>query len=295
MERRRIHNFAEDREIAEAYRYCANVTRSSSTNFYLAFLTLPREIRASSLAAYAYCRMCDDIVDEPEPGADQKAQLEQVRKSVKDAYSGLANGPIWIALADTFQRFDLDQSHLLAVADGCEMDIDTDRYETFEDLLVYCHRVASSVGLMCIEICGFDNPDAPALATDLGVAFQLTNVMRDVREDALRGRVYLPLEDLEQFDVSHDELTGSTASPRFRRMMAFQIERARNYYESGSKVLPMLNNGRSCPDLMLNFYSRILDNIETADGDVLSKRIGLGTASKIALMTKLLLKSAIRF
>ena len=295
MGQQRMPTLADDRLIADAYRYCARATRKSSTNFYIAFLTLPREIRSSSLAAYAYCRMCDDIVDEPEPGADPKADLEQVRKSVRYAYSGIAEGPLWIALADTFQRFEVDQAHFLAVADGCEMDIDTDRYETFEDLLVYCRRVASSVGLICIEICGFDNPDAPALATDLGVAFQLTNVMRDVREDAIRGRVYLPLEDLERFDVSPEELSDDLPTPNFRRMMSFQVERARSYYRSGSKVLPMLKSGRSCPELMLNFYSRILDNIEAAEGDVLSKRISIGTTSKIALTAKLLLKSAIRF
>lgn len=280
----------DDAQISAAYRFCATATRQASTNFYLAFRTLPSEMRRSAYAAYTFCRMCDDIVDNPLPDKDPERQLDAMRKSISDAAGGVAEGPIWIALSDSFRRFKLSPAHFMAVVDGCQMDIDIDRYETFADLVVYCRRVASSVGMICIELCGYDDSRAPKHADDLGIAFQLTNMLRDVGEDARSGRIYIPQEDMRRFGVDEDDLLMSEPTLNFRRMMQFQIGRARDYYISGAKVLPMLKQGSGCPELMLSFYSRILDNIDAADGDVLSRRIGIGTMSKLMLLMRFWLR-----
>ena len=280
----------DDAQISAAYRFCATATRQASTTFYLAFRTLPSEMRRSAYAAYTFCRMCDDIVDGPLPNKDPKRQLNVMRKAISNAAGGVAEGPVWIALADSFRRFKLSPAHFIAVVDGCQMDIDIHRYDTFTDLVVYCRRVASSVGMICIELCGYDDSRALKHADDLGIAFQLTNMLRDVREDAESGRIYIPQEDMRRFGVQEHDLLRDGPTPNFRRMMKFQIGRARDYYISGAEVLPMLKQGRSCPELMLNFYSRILDNIDAADGDVLSARIGIGTMSKLMLFTRFWLR-----
>ena len=280
----------DDAQISAAYRFCATATRQASTNFYLAFRTLPFEMRMSAYAAYTFCRMCDDVVDSPLPNKNPEHQLNDMRKAVDNASEGIAEGPVWVALADSFRRFKLNPAHFIAVVDGCQMDVDINRYATFADLATYCRRVASSVGMICIELCEYDDPRAPKHADDLGIAFQLTNMLRDIGEDARSGRIYIPQEDMRRFNVHEDDLLREEPTPNFRRMMKFQIERARGYYISGAKVLPMLKQGSSCPELMLNFYSRILDNIDAADGDVLSRRIGIGNISKLMLVARFWLR-----
>ena len=273
-----------DRQIATAYRECASLTRGANSNFYLAFLSLPKELRRAIHATYAFCRLCDDIVDEPKAGLDPSAELDKVELALSMPHEGeYAASPIFTALPHAIGQFGLDTKYFIDVIDGCRMDIDTNRYDTFEDLRVYCRRVASAVGIICVSIFGNRSPDAIRYADDLGIAFQLTNILRDIQEDYSNGRVYLPQEDLAHFGVAESEFAGETPSANFREMMRFQLDRARDYYERGERVIPMTTRGRECLELMSGFYSKILAKIEACDSDVLSQRVSLSASEKLSI------------
>ncbi len=273
-----------DRRIENAYKECARLTRSASSNFYVAFLSLPNELRRAIYATYAFCRLCDDIVDEPSRGADPGNELDLVQTALDDAPSTkYAGSPIFIAVEDAIQVFELDKQYYIDVIDGCRMDLGINRYETFEDLRVYCRRVASAVGIICISIFGHSDRKAIEYANDLGVAFQLTNIVRDVREDFANGRVYLPQSELRAYGVSETEFADSRPSDNFRELIRFQLDRARGFYQSGERVIPLAIRGRQCLELMSGFYFRILEKIEENDADVLSHRVSLSTAEKLSI------------
>ena len=273
-----------DRQIEDAYKECARLTRSASSNFYVAFLSLPSELRRAIYATYAFCRLCDDIVDEPSQGADPGSELDLVQNALDGATSTkYVDSPIFIALEDAILRFELDKQYYVEVIDGCRMDLGTNRYETFEDLRVYCRRVASAVGIICISIFGHSDRKAIEYADDLGIAFQLTNIVRDVREDFANGRVYLPQAELRAFGVAETELADDLSSDNFRELIKFQLDRARGFYQSGERVIPLAIRGRQCLELMSGFYFRILEKIEENDADVLSHRVSLSTTEKLSI------------
>lgn len=273
-----------DRQTAEAYRECARRTRGASSTFYVAFLSLPRELRHAIYATYAFCRLCDDVVDEPAADRDPAKELYRIQHALLGADSAPAeHAAIFTALHHAIDRFELNQQHYIDVIDGCRMDLAQVRYADFDELEAYCRRVASAVGIICVSIFGYTSPEAVARAYDLGIAFQLTNILRDVREDYANGRIYLPQDELSRFDVTEADIAAADASARFRALMAFQIDRARSYYARGEQVMPMLRQGRHCIGIMSSFYSRILDKIAAADGDVLSARVGLSSRDKAAL------------
>ncbi len=284
-----------DNRIETAYRECARITRSSSSNFYIGFLALPNELRRAIYATYAFCRLCDDIVDEPASGQDPASELDLVQVALDNrTVTSYEDDPIFVAIEHAIERFDLDKQYFIDVIDGCRMDIGTNRYETFDELSVYCRRVASSVGLICISIFGHQSPSALKYADDLGIAFQLTNILRDVREDYSNGRVYLPRDELREFGVSETEFALDTSSANFRRMLRFQVDRARGYYERGERVIPLATRGRQCLELMSGFYSRILDKIGEEDADVLSNRVSLSTSEKLSMTLGVAWRSAWR-
>ena len=273
-----------DKQIEMAYKECARMTRAASSNFYIGGLVLPNELRHAAFATYAFCRLCDDIVDEPTVGQDPGTELDVVQVALDDASkTRYAESPIFVALEHAIDRFSLDKKNFSDVIDGCRMDIAINRYESFDDLRVYCRRVASAVGIICISIFGHTGRTAIEYADDLGIAFQLTNILRDIREDYANGRVYLPQDELRNFGVLESEFAGEQRSENFREMMRFQLERARRYYESGERVIPLAIRGRQCLELMSGFYSRILQKIEESDADVLSQRVSLTTAEKISI------------
>ena len=273
-----------NKRTANAYRQCAKLTRKASSNFYVSFLVLPPKLRRAIYATYAFCRLCDDIVDEPGLGIDPDSELDLVQAALANAsQTRYSEHPIFVALEHATDRFDLDKRYFEDVIDGCRMDIRIDRYETFEDLRQYCERVASAVGIICISIFGFSSPKAIQYANDLGIAFQLTNILRDIREDYSNGRVYLPQEELREFAVSESEFGFDTPSANFKKLMEFQMERARNYYKSGERVIPMAVRGRQCLELMSGFYSRILEKISENEADVLSNRVSLSTQEKLSV------------
>lgn len=279
-------------DVDDAYDACARITREASTNFYYAFLTLPLEKRRAIYATYAFCRLCDDIVDDQERAGDPAKQLDAVRKQLEKAYDGTETGTIWTALADSQHRFGIEKSHYSAVIDGCEMDLTQSRYETFDDLVDYCKKVASAVGLVCIEVCGYEDQLAVQHAIDLGLAMQLTNMIRDVQEDAKKGRIYLPMEDLRRFEYSEEELMAGTVNSNFRRLIKFEVQRAREYFDRGNLLFPLLDRrSRACPQAMAEVYMRLLDKIEDANYDVMSNRVGLSKRAKVSLAVKLWLRS----
>ena len=281
-------------DVALAYLECQAITKASSTNFYYAFLTLPPQKRQAIYATYAFCRLCDDIVDDPERRETAEVDLAGLRAQLRDAYEGRPNGPVWIALGDAQRRYGIPMSHFTDVIDGCEMDLTKSTYETFEELVQYCRRVASAPGLICIEVFGYSDERAVEYAIDLGIAMQLTNIIRDVAEDARDGRVYLPNEELEKFGYSKSTLMAGTVDDSFRALAKFQIERAHRYFESGARLFPLLDRrSRACPRTMSSVYRQLLGRIEAADYDVFGERISLSRTAKAALAAKLWIQSRI--
>ena len=278
--------------LADAYEECRLIARREARNFYYAFLTLPPEKRRAIYAAYAFCRYCDDAVDEVATLEAKQAALVNLTTRLDDAYHDRPDGPVFTALAHSAETFLIPQSYFQDVIRGVEMDLTQNRYHTFEDLRLYCYRVASVVGLICIQIFGYSHPRARDYAVDFGLAMQLTNILRDIQEDLGRDRVYLPLEDLQRFGYSVDDLKREVRNDAQRRLIAFQIERARTLFKSGVRLIPYLTRRtRACPAILAALYSRILHNISSNEHIVFDGRISLTSREKLLIMTTTWLKS----
>jgi 15-cis-phytoene synthase len=266
------------------YERCALVTSRSSSNFYYAFMLLPAERRRALHALYAFCRFLDDISDDER--FDNPADLlKRWREELDRVYGGTPTRAISRALADSVRRFNIPREHFDEFIAGVEMDLTRKRYRTFEELRLFCYRVASTVGLMCIEIFGYSNPAARDYAENLGIALQLTNIMRDVREDAGRARIYLPLEDLSQFGVSEDDILHGVYSPSFVALMEFEARRARDFYARAEAALP--NEDRSSlvtAEAMRLIYGTLLDRIVKSNYRVFDGRLSLSAPRKLYLV-----------
>jgi phytoene synthase len=267
-----------------AYEACRTITRREAKNFYYAFLTLPVAKRRAIYAAYAFCRHCDDSVDE-ETSTDAKlTALADLHSDLEATYSGNASSPVFLALADVAKQYDIPQDYFREVILGVESDLVKDRFKNFDELREYCYRVASVVGLICLQIFGYDNDDAKEYAVDLGLAMQLTNIIRDVREDLEMGRVYLPQDEMARFGYSEEDLRSGVRNQAFMDLMQFQSQRAREYFDRGFKLLPYLSRrSRACPAVLGALYSKVLDRIEASDYDVLESRVSLSKAEKIRI------------
>ena len=276
-------------DLDAAYDLCRRITKAEAKNFYYAFRTLPAVKRRAIYAAYAFCRLCDDISDEDMTREKRLEGFQGVRESLIHARQGRFDESLFVALGDAATRFGIPWEHFDEILDGVEMDLDISRYETFDDLREYCHKVASVVGLVSIRIFGHDeHPEVETYAVDLGLAMQLTNILRDIKEDAGRDRVYIPQDELRRFGVSETDLTNGVVNGPFRELMRFQVERAREFFESGRKLIPLLEpDARACTAVLIGVYSSILDRIEAADYDVFSQRMSLGTREKLVTMAKL--------
>ncbi|MGD9857095.1 MAG: phytoene/squalene synthase family protein, partial [Planctomycetaceae bacterium] len=231
-----------DSTVADSYRYCQRLARRTGRNFYFSFLPLPRPLFRDMCALYAFMRVTDDLGDdESRSPAQRQAALRSWRGELDAVLAGeRPSHPVVAALADVQRRHEIPPEYLHAVITGVESDLRPAEIETFAELSDYCYHVAGAVGLCCIHVWGFADPRAKERAVDCGVAFQLTNILRDLRADAQAGRVYLPREDLRQFDYSADDLRGSVRDERFRALMRFQVERARRYYERGAALHALL-------------------------------------------------------
>jgi len=270
-------------DLANDFRFCREVTRRSASSFYYALRLLPPERRKALYAVYAFCRAVDDAVDEA-GAVEAPALLGEWRAELERCYGGVPLHPVTVALAASLERFPVPRSALSAVIDGVEMDLVKRRYATFAELELYCRRVASAVGLASIEVFGYTNPAARDYAVDTGLALQLTNVLRDLSEDAARDRIYLPEEDLAAFGIPAEDLLRGIYNRRFCDLMAFECERARSYYRSAEARLPREDFASLRPaEVMRRTYERVLDRIVEERYFVFGRRLGLSRGRKAAL------------
>jgi 15-cis-phytoene synthase len=266
------------------YARCAEITRRASSNFYYAFMLLPRDRRRALYAVYAFCRFVDDIADD-DGIKEPSAMLARWREELTKVFAGTPSRAISRALSENVRRFKIPRRYFEDVIDGVEMDLTQRRYQSFSDLYLYCRRVASAVGLICIEIFGYRNQSTRVYAERLGVAFQLTNIIRDVAEDAARGRIYLPLEDLARFDVSEAEILNSIYSPRLRTLIEFEAERARRYYREAEVALIDEDRGSMlAAEGMRLIYASLLERIERTGYRIFERRVSLSAPRKLYLV-----------
>ncbi len=265
--------------LQESYAHCRAVAKARARNFYYSFILLPPEKKNAMCAVYAFMRYCDDLSDEP--GATRTA-IDRWREALTEALAGRPDeNPTWPAFLDSVERYSIPHEYFYDMIEGVASDLTPRTIDTFDDLYQYCYRVASVVGLTTIHIFGFKSPEAIPLAEKCGIAFQLTNILRDVREDAELGRVYLPSEDLARFNVSVDDLQHARRTEQFGRLMEFETERARRYYRESAPLLDLIDK-QSRPSLwaLIAIYSRLLDHLAESKYDVLTRRISLSSVEK---------------
>ena len=264
--------------------YCRRRTAASGSSFYYGFLCLPAPRRRAIMALYAFCREVDDVVDDSFDADTARAQLDEWRAEIARVYAGTPKHPVGLALADVVGEFRLPEEQLLEIIDGMEMDLERNRYEDFTQLQLYCYRVASVVGLLSAEIFGYTDRRTLRYAHDLGMAFQLTNILRDVGDDARRGRIYLPQDELVRFGVSEDDLLAGRYSPQMNELLAFQAQRAREFYDRALGELPAADRRAQRPGLiMAAIYRRLLDDIVAGGYRVLGDPPKLSTTLKLKL------------
>jgi phytoene synthase len=290
-----------------SYRFCRRTSRRAGSSFYAGFLLLPRAKRRAMNALYAFMRHTDDLADNPRPGHLRAQALSEWRAALEHALLGQFDLPggdprqdagshgsrrqtgraLLPALADTVRQFRIPPEHLRAVIDGVETDLNRRRYETFAELRHYCEQVASAVGLACIYVWGFRGPEALQPARKCGIALQLTNILRDVREDAEDDRVYLPLEDLRQCDYSVDDLMRGVADERFARLIALEVARAEQYYREGAELIEWLEtDGRRILGMMMATYRALLEKIKCCPQELFTQRIRLSRRRKLRITAR---------
>lgn len=277
-QRHRIHS--DHHALDKAYRHCAEVTKQNSRTFYMASSLLRREKRRAAHALYALCRTTDDLIDKGDKSKDLRAALESWRARV--AATPHPNDPVALAWADAQAQFDIPHGYAQQLFDGIARDLTQQRYQTFDALTEYCYGVASTVGLMVMHIVNFRGAAAVPYAVKLGIALQLTNILRDVGEDYRAGRLYLPLEELSAFGITEAEIESGHVTDRWRAFMRFQIERTRMLYAEAEPGIGWLDpDGRFAIAAASRLYSAILDDIEAHDFDVFTRRAHLGAWAKL--------------
>lgn len=289
-------------QLDHAYAVCRGITRSAARNFYYAFIVLPRAKRNALAAVYAFMRHSDDICDDPGlPLAEKHARLAQWLEELHQVLDGKAtDDPVLMALADAQRRFTIPLELFDQLVQGTAMDLPESEssgpapaiaYRTFDELRGYCHYVASVVGLVCIRIFGYRDPAAEPLAERCGLAFQLTNIIRDVKEDAAMGRVYLPEEDLARFDLSAEHLSDVFDAAALRPVLELEAERAREFYRSAEKLLPLIDEDcRPALWTLVEIYRRLLEKIAARGYDVFRERVRLTVPEKLHILSKGILR-----
>lgn len=276
--------------LEQSYRYCRDVARRRAKNFYYSFLLLDKVQRDSMCAIYAFMRHSDDLSDDP--AATDKVKLARAvalwRVQMDAAFHGrFDDDPVWPAFHDTVTRYNIPLRFFHEMIEGITSDLEPRRIATYDELYRYCYQVASVVGLTIVHIFGFDSPKALLLAEKCGVAFQLTNILRDVREDAELGRVYLPAEDLAQFGVTPEQLKTGSEDEHFRRLMRFEAARAHSLYDESAPLIGMIRpRSRRSLWALREIYLRLLRKLEAHNFSVLSKRLNLPTHTKLWLLAR---------
>jgi len=262
--------------VEESYAFCERVARTQAKNFYYSFLLLSRPQRQAMCAIYAFMRYCDDLSD-----------AEGVADRAGDIARWQAEHPVWPAFSDAVARYRIPHEYFRAMIRGVSSDLEPRQIQTFQELYDYCYHVASVVGLTIIHIFGFDDPRALELAERCGVAFQLTNILRDVREDAEHGRVYLPAEDLARFGVDPKELAGGALSPALRSLLEFEAGRARSYYQEAQPLTNLVDSrSRASLKALIGIYARLLERISNSGYEVLRERVRVPAWEKLWILAR---------
>ncbi len=261
------------------------IAKKSKSSFYYAFNLLPTEKRDAMNTVYAFCRQTDDIVDLGTETEDLKYEkLRKWRIELEKSLDGYSDYQILNKLASTIQKFNIPLEPFFELLVGMEMDLQKNRYLTFEDLQLYCYRVASTVGLMCIEIFGYKHASTRDFAVNLGIALQLTNILRDIKKDASKGRIYLPQEDLKKFGYDENDLLNNTYNDNFQKMMKFQVQRAKEYFDKATESLNLEDKkAMFAARAMQHIYYRTLNKIVAADYDVYHNKIKISTFKKVGI------------
>ena len=282
-----------DTILKTSYQACERIAKERAGNFYYAFTVLPREKRRAICAVYAFMRYCDDISDSDNPPASKLEALQQWRSTLDETVAGsFGESVVLPAFHHTLGKFNIPPKYFHELIDGAQMDLSISRYQTFDDLYQYCYRVASVVGLICIHIFGFSEDVAMKYAEYDGIAFQLTNILRDVKEDAERNRIYLPLDDLIAAGYSESDLLSGIIDERFRELMSMEVERAKSYYKMGTPLVNYIDApSRAGLLAMVGIYSSILGRIEERDFDVFKSRVTLSTTEKLGIAARSLISS----
>jgi 15-cis-phytoene synthase len=280
---------------AEAQAYCTAYTKNSGSNFYYSFLFLPKTKRDAMYTVYAFCKAVDSAVDEPAAGSDPKDELKRWLNELDAVYSGTPTTPIMVSLAHHVKTMGIPKAYFEELIKGVEMDLFNNRYVTFDELSLYCYRVASVVGLICLHIFGVTSARAQDYAVALGMAFQLTNILRDVGTDATERRIYLPLEDLRKWNYPEKALLNRSYSPEFCALMEYEASRAHHYYKRADAALkglsPFERRALTVAEIMRGIYSRILDQIERSNYQVFGQRISLTTTQRLIIALRIWLRS----
>ena len=273
--------------------YCQQKTAASGSSFYYSFMFLPKQKREAITALYAFCREVDDVVDEYTELKVAQVKLAWWKDEIRNLYKGNPIHPVTKALQPFVHAYHLSEEHFIEIIDGMEMDLKFNRYQDFKQLQLYCYRVASVVGILSAQIFGFENRKTLKFAHDLGLAFQLTNIIRDVGEDARRNRIYIPLDDLAKFRVSEEDILRSRESDAVRQLLEYEIERAESYYDRALNELPAEDRKKQRVGLIMTAIYRTLLREIKADGaeKVLNFRTSLGTLRKLTLAFSTWLKN----
>jgi len=283
--------------LTQSYSHCRHVARTQAKNFYYSFTVLPQEKRAEMCAVYAFMRYSDDVSDEAAVSKHKRCQLDRWRAALERAFEGdYGDSLILPAFHDTAAKHNIPKKFFDDLIDGVEIDLTKTRYETFEELYQYCYRVASVVGFVCIHVWGFSGGNAAYIPAEAcGIGFQLTNILRDIKEDAERGRIYLPLEDLRRFDYTENDLLTCVTDSRFQALMRFECERAREFYQKALPLEPMIDPvSRPTFQIMYRIYRGLLEKIEAQDYDVFSQRARLSTPRKVGIVAQAWLGSRLQ-
>lgn len=275
------------------HQYCKQKAAASGSSFYYSFLFLTKPKRQAIIALYAFCREVDDIADECKDTSVASIKLAWWRNEIANLYAGKPQHPVTKALAEVIHLYQLDQEHFLEIIDGMSMDLAQNRYADFKQLQLYCYRVASVVGLLSVQIFGFTNRKTLKYAHDLGIALQLTNIIRDVGEDARRNRIYIPLADLEKFNVSVADILNSKPSDKVRALLEYEIERAETFYDKALRALPDEDKKTQRTGLMMAaIYRTLLREIKADDPTlVMNARISLPPMRKFWLALRTFMRN----
>jgi 15-cis-phytoene synthase len=269
----------------------ATITRKSKSSFYYSFNLLPKEQRHAIYTVYAFCKETDDIVDEQGPPTEKEKRLQKWNRELEKSLTGKSSYPLLNKLSSTAHRFKIPIDHFTELIKGVEMDLTKNRYETFDELHTYCYRVASTVGLMCAEIFSYSHENTKKYAEHLGIALQLTNIIRDVKSDLNRDRIYIPLEDFGRFSYTVEDLKNHVYDERFVSLMRFQAERARSYYEEANRYLALEDRKHFfAARIMERIYFNILRKIERNNFDVFGKKMRLNRLHQMAIATTIWLR-----